>query len=54
LSKTLENFYVILFYGLEILSVFWKIMERFSKKYGHLKSKIIHKFHYILFVFLFY
>ena len=27
-------------------------MERFSKKYRHLKSKIIHKFHYLLFVFL--
>jgi len=28
-------------------------MERFSKKYRHLKSKIIHKFHYLLFVFSF-
>jgi len=27
-------------------------MEHFSKKYRHLKSKIIHKFHYLLFVFL--
>jgi len=26
-------------------------MERFSKKYKHLKSKIIHKFHYLLFVY---
>jgi len=25
-------------------------MERFCKKYRHLKSKIIHKFHYLLFV----
>jgi len=25
-------------------------MERFSKKYRHLKSKIIYKFHYLLFV----
>jgi len=33
----------------------WKIKEHFSKKYRHLKSKIIHKFHYLLFVFfLFY
>jgi len=31
---------------------FWKIMERFSKKYWHLQSKIIHKFHYLLFLFL--
>jgi len=30
---------------------FWKIMECFSKKYRHLKSKIIHKFHYLLFIF---
>ena len=28
---------------------FWKIMERFSKKYRHLESKILHKFHYLLF-----
>jgi len=27
-------------------------MEHFSKKYRHLKSKIIHKFRYLLFVFL--
>jgi len=27
-------------------------MEHFSKKYRHSKSKIIHKFHYLLFVFL--
>jgi len=27
-------------------------MEHFFKKYRHLKSKIIHKFHYLLFVFL--
>ena len=26
-------------------------MERFSKIYRHLKSKIVHKFHYLLFVF---
>jgi len=26
-------------------------MEYFSKKYRHLKSKILHKFHYLLFVF---
>ena len=29
-------------------------MERFSKKYRHLKSKIIHKFHYLLFVFFYF
>ena len=30
---------------------FWKIMEHFTKKYRHLKSKILQKFHYLLFVF---
>jgi len=33
---------------------FWKIMEHFCKKYRHLKSKIPHKFHYLLFVFYFF
>jgi len=28
-----------------------KVMERFSKKYRHLKSKTIQNFHYLLFVF---
>jgi len=28
-------------------------MEYFSKKYRHLKSKILHKFHRLLFVFIF-
>jgi len=28
-------------------------MERFSKIYRHLKSKIVHKFHYLLFIFYF-
>ena len=35
----------------DFIKDFWKIMERFSKKYWHLKSKIIHKFHYLLFIF---
>jgi len=26
-------------------------MERFTKNYRHLKSKIIYKFHYVVFVF---
>ena len=30
---------------------FWKIMECFSKKYRHLKFKILHKFHSLLFFF---
>jgi len=29
-------------------------MEYFSKKYRHLKSKILQKFHRLLFVFLFF
>jgi len=33
---------------------FWKIMEYFSKKYRHLKSKILYKFHCLLFVFFFF
>jgi len=39
-------------YG-DFIKDFWKIMERFSKKYRHLKSKFFHKFHYLLFVFFF-
>ena len=31
----------------------WKIMEYFSKNYSHSKSKILHKFHRLLFVFFF-
>jgi len=37
----------------DFIKDFYKIMEHFSKKYRHLKSKILHKFHYLLFVFLF-
>ena len=35
----------------DFIQDFWKIMEHFSKKYRHLKSKILQKFHYLLFVF---
>ena len=38
----------------DVIKDFWKIMEHFSKKYRHLKSKILHKFHRLLFVFLFF
>jgi len=55
LSKNSRNFYVFLFYGLEILSKnFEKSWNVFQKKYKHLKSKILHKFHRLLFVFLFF
>jgi len=37
----------------DFIKEFWKIMEYFSKKYRHLKSKILHKFHRLLFVFFF-
>jgi len=33
----------------DFIKYFWKMIERFSKKYRHLKSKILHKFHYLLF-----
>jgi len=35
----------------DFIKEFWKIMESFSKKYRHLKSKILHKLHRLLFVF---
>ena len=35
----------------DFVNDFLKVMERFSKKYRHLKFKIIQKFHYLLFVF---
>ena len=37
----------------DFIKEFWKIMEYFSEKYRHLKSKILHKFHRLLFVFFF-
>jgi len=39
------------FMDTDFVNDFWKIMERFSKTYKHVKSKIIHKFHYLLFIF---
>jgi len=35
----------------DFIKQFWGIMEYFSRKYRHLKSKILRKFHYFLFVF---
>ena len=50
LSKNSGNFYVFLFYGLEILSnIFEKSWNVFLKNIC-LKSKIRQKFHYLLFV----
>ena len=52
-QKILEifMFFVILWIS-DFIKDFWKIMEHFPKKYRHLKSKILHKFHYLLFVFI--
>ena len=46
---------LILFYFMDkrFIKEFWKIMEYFSKKYRHLKSKILYKFQRLLFVFFF-
>ena len=53
LSKNTRNFYVFLILLIRnFIKEFWKIMEYFSKKYRHLKSNILHKFHHLLFVFL--
>ena len=53
LAKNSGNFDVVLFYGLEILSKnVGKSWNSFLKKYRHFKSKILHKFHCLLFLFL--
>jgi len=52
-KKILEIFIFFILWIKDFNKDFWKIMEHFSKKYGHLKSKVFHKFHYLLFVFLF-
>jgi len=46
-------FMLFLFWIRDFIKQFWKIMERFSKKYKHLKSKILHKFHRLLFIFFY-
>jgi len=48
-----RNFYVFYFilWNRDFIKEFWKIMEYFSKKYRHLKSKILYKFHRLLLVF---
>ena len=51
--KILEIFMFFILCIRDFIKDFWKIMEHFYKKYRHLKSKIFHKFHYLLFVFLF-
>ena len=54
LSKSSGNFYVFFILLIrDFIKDFLKIMEHFSKKYRHLKSIILHKFHCLLFVFFF-
>ena len=54
LSKNSRNFYgFFILWIRDIIKKFWKMMELFSKKYRHLKSKIVHKFHRLLFFFIF-
>jgi len=50
-QKILEIFMFFILWIRYFIKEFWKIMEYFSKKYRHLKSKILHKFHRLLFVF---
>ena len=38
----------------DFIKEFWKIMECFSKKYRDLKSKILHKFYCLLFIFFYF
>ena len=50
LSKNYSNFYIFFILWIrDFIKEFWKIMQCFSKKYRHLKSKILHKFHRLLF-----
>jgi len=52
LSRSSGNFYVFFILLIrDFIKDFLKIMEHFSKKYRHLKSIILHKFHCLLFVF---
>ena len=53
-QNILEIFMFFILWIRDFIKEFWKIMECFSKKYRHSKSKILHKFHRLLFVFLFF
>ena len=50
-QKILEIFIFSILLIRDFIKEFWKIMERFLKKYRHLKSKVLHKFHRLLFVY---
>ena len=54
LSTYSRNFYIFFILWIRHFIIkFWKIMEHFSKKYRHLKSKIPQNVHRLLFVFYF-
>ena len=49
-QKILEIFIFFILCIRDFIKEFWKIMECFLKKYRHWKSKILHKFHRLLFL----
>ena len=52
-QQILEIFMFFILWIRDFIEEFWKIMEYFYKKYSHLKYKIVHRFHRLLFVFFF-
>jgi len=52
-QKNVEIFMLFVLWIRDFIKDFWKIMEYFSQKYRHLKSKILYKFYHLLFVFFF-
>ena len=50
-QKVLEIFMFFILLIRDFIKDFLKIIEHCSKKYRHLKSKILHKFHCLIFVF---
>jgi len=50
-KKMQEIFKFFILWIRDFFKEFWKITEYFSKKYRHLKSKILHKLHRLLFLF---
>jgi len=50
-QKIIEILFFFILCIRDFIKQFWKSMECFLKKYRHLKSKILHKFHRLLFVF---
>ena len=54
LAKKFQKFLgFIILWVRDFIKEFWKIIEYFSKKYTYLKSKILHKFHCLLFVYFY-